>query len=581
MLNRDSWSWLAAVIIVLSGWGVALKNPPANYMAWDAFGYYLYLPATFIYDDPSLNKQNDWLPSIYAHYEPSPTDYQVVDIGRNKRVIKYPLGKALVDLPAFGVGHAIASLTDAPADGFSKPYQYSLWIWNLLLLSFGVLILRATLRLLFSDKVTALLLLLICVGTNYLLTAWLSSGLVHGLLFGLHAAMLYFTFRLWKVPTQKAWMALLLVLAAMCIMRPTEVVVAVIPLGVLLPKYIAQWRSVSISTYLKVVFPALLVGSLQLIYWKFTSNQWLFYSYNNAGEGLDLWQPHTLDFLFSFRKGWLLYTPLFILLVPGFFALFRWEKSVFWPILISFSLFLWISSSWSNWWYAESFSQRPMVQFYPTLAIVLGALWVRSGQTLKRLILVFGFVCFLLNVFQSWQFTQGILHPSRMTADYYEAIFGQTTIPERAQTLLLVDRSFSGGGQAPFDELDFQSLPVPGLVGVSSQELYPFETSWPMDSLLSGAHFWVRAKMSVLVEPESSSGASPKLHLSTYATHHEEVYAYQSVPWELQAGTSDTTVYFLSPEPTRQGDRYYFQLWNPNEVNLRFMAFELEYYAAP
>ena len=551
-------------------------------MAWDAFGYYLYLPATFIYQDPGLHKQESWLDEVYAQYEPSPTAYQVVDITRNKRVIKYPLGKALLDAPAFLVGHLIALSTEAPADGFSWPYQRAMWIWNLLLLSAGILALLGALRSWFSDKVSAILILCIGLGTNYLLTAWLSSGLVHGVLFGLTATVLWLTAELFKKPDIKKLTALFLVLALMCVIRPTEVFIVFIPALFLLPKYFthlrANWKW---AKFFQVILPGFLVGMLQLVYWKYTSNQWFFYSYNNAGEGLDFWQPHTLDFLFSFRKGWLVYSPLFILLIPGLFALFKWKKSLFWPVLVFFSLFLWISSSWSNWWYAESFGQRAMVQIYPILAVILGALLVQWRYKIKILVLAFASLCVVLNLFQSWQFLKGVLDPSRITSSYYWEVFGKTDVPEGAYDMLLIDRNM-GGARAWEGSDGYHISPLvtnleSGAHFFPEGSYYLVESHWPVDSLLIGDHFWVRARVTLRVDSAHSSGDSPKIVLATYAKHNDASYGYLALEVFPLNGVCDTSLYFLSPEPTRNGDHYYFQIWNPEGVPIVLEKLELSH----
>jgi len=45
-----------------------LIYPEPNVLSWDVLGYYLYLPAKFIYHDPYLLNQ-DWLNQIVAQYD--------------------------------------------------------------------------------------------------------------------------------------------------------------------------------------------------------------------------------------------------------------------------------------------------------------------------------------------------------------------------------------------------------------------------------------------------------------------------------------------------------------------------------
>ncbi len=54
-----------------------LATPARNVLSWDVMGYYIYLPATFIYDDLTVqNKQ--WVDDIIEKYKPSATFYQAV-----------------------------------------------------------------------------------------------------------------------------------------------------------------------------------------------------------------------------------------------------------------------------------------------------------------------------------------------------------------------------------------------------------------------------------------------------------------------------------------------------------------------
>jgi len=51
---------------------VALKYPPGNILSWDVFGYYLYLPSAFIYEDPLLEDAS-YVDDIFKKYNNSST----------------------------------------------------------------------------------------------------------------------------------------------------------------------------------------------------------------------------------------------------------------------------------------------------------------------------------------------------------------------------------------------------------------------------------------------------------------------------------------------------------------------------
>jgi hypothetical protein len=164
---------------------------------------------------------------------------------------------------------------------------------------------------------------------------------------------------------------------------------------------------------------------------------------NNAGEGFDWFTPYTADFLFSFRKGWLLYTPIMLFAVIG---LFIWRKKDTFHgnfIVIAFFVFLYVVSCWTTWWYAASFGQRAMVDIYPLLAIGFGFFILNLRSKLSKTIFIsIGLLFTFLNLFQTYQLSKGVLHTHLMTKDYYLSTFGQLTPPSSEQLdLLLIDKN--------------------------------------------------------------------------------------------------------------------------------------------
>ncbi|MBK6829284.1 MAG: hypothetical protein IPG92_00410 [Flavobacteriales bacterium] len=121
-------------------------------LTWDVFGYYLYLPATFIHDDPAL-KDRAWLDEVMLKYDPSTTLYQLVEGPDGSRVIKYSSGMAVAYAPWFFIAHVIAEQLGYPADGFSMPYQVLVTYGTLLHVLLGLFILRKVLLHFFDDLV--------------------------------------------------------------------------------------------------------------------------------------------------------------------------------------------------------------------------------------------------------------------------------------------------------------------------------------------------------------------------------------------------------------------------------------------
>ena len=95
---------------------------PQNILSWDVFGYYLYLPMTFINDNLGLQDTNI-LRSILDQYHNSSTLYQAYQTETGSWVLRYPMGMAILYSPFFFMGHLLAGFTGFARDGFSQPYQ--------------------------------------------------------------------------------------------------------------------------------------------------------------------------------------------------------------------------------------------------------------------------------------------------------------------------------------------------------------------------------------------------------------------------------------------------------------------------
>lgn len=552
---------------------------PTRALSWDVFGYYLYLPATFIYDDPGLENL-EWLDEIKEKYQPSATFYQLVDGTDGKKVIKYTSGLALLYSPFFLIAHWIAPALGYPADGFSLPYQLILSLGGILWAIFGLIILRKLLLRLFDDRTTAVTILLIGFGTNYFqLTAFDGTLLSQNFLFSLYAFLLYTTIRWYERPSLKRAFQMGLTCGLITLIRPSEIVCLLIPLF----WNAGSWRQfifrfkvmkTNINHVLSFLVPAIIVGSIQFIYWKTTTGNWIFYSYDNPGEGFRFFPPYIFEFLFSYRKGWFVYTPVMLFALIGFYHLYKRSKAWNLAILAYVLLDLWIVSSWSCWWYAGgSFSARAMVPTYVLLALPLASLVeVVFLHRLRWLAAFLGLALIVLNLFQTWQFETGIIDKERMTKDYYWAVFGKTNIDkEKLDELLLVERSTESRDTFKHkDRYEKRSLfgPSPvssdttGALKLDGLNPYAPGPEIAYSDLTSFDHAWIYASVEVFI-PESYQGQLPRL---VAAFHHKgEAYKYRSEtisPDSLKPGDWNTiSFYYLTPEVRTPHDNLKVYVW--------------------
>jgi hypothetical protein len=448
--NRFSKTILICLLSWLAICGISKKwqNP----IAWDVFGYHLYLPATFIWHDPSL-KDLSKAEAINATYHNTGTFYQGDKTGNGSWIIKYTMGLAVLEAPFFFAAHVAAPALGYPADGFSRPYQLALLVAHFFYLFFGLILLRRMLLCFFNDKITSVLLLLLVFGTNFYVQSLLTAGAapVHIMEFFLLTAILYLTVEWHTSPSLKTAALLGISGALAALVRPADIIVLVIPLfwnvktfGELASKIKSLVTRHALHSFIMLLC-FVIVLSPQLFYWKTVAGKWILFSYaNNPGEGFDFLSPHFQSVLFSFRKGWFIYTPLMFFAVAGFVRLYRENKNAFWSILVFFCLNMYVISSWSCWWYAGSFSQRAMVDSYGILLLPLGYLVseiMNSSLLIKRVAIVTGILLVTLNLFQSWQYSVQILDGSRMTRAAWLDIFGKTNKENVRKDLLLIGRS--------------------------------------------------------------------------------------------------------------------------------------------
>ena len=428
---------------------VAWNGVPRQIIAWDVLGYYLILPLTFIYHDPGLANA-DAFTALINDYQATDAFYQMIQTAESRWVMKYPLGMAVFYLPFFVLGHLTALLLGAPTDGLSAPYNAWMALGSVSYSFIGIYFTFRVLQRHFTVKSAAIALIVVLLGTNWLITHGISMMMPHIPLFATTAFVLWLT-PLWlAAPTFQRSAALGAVLGLAALARPTEAWLAVVPLFWGMDGWTALKNRLHALFQHKLKYTLLTAAvgmaivAPQFLYWKWATGSFLYTEYGNAGEGLDLNRPHLTEFLFSFRKGWLVYTPLMALALVGLIALWRRHRALFWPVALFIFGAIYLAASWSTWWYAASFSQRAMVQVLPVLALPLAALleWTSSQKAAVRAAVFLPLaVGFALNTFQTWQFTQGILPPDRITKAYYKAVFLATEKPAGADALLLIDRS--------------------------------------------------------------------------------------------------------------------------------------------
>ncbi len=444
-------SLYALIICVLAILTVSLCESKWNetgnraVLSWDVTGYYFYLPAGLIYKD---FRKLEFKDSIMQKYNPSSSFYQAFQLENGDWLLQYPIGLSVLYSPGFAIGHLGAKIGGYPPDGFSKPYQFGIWIWSLLIAFLGLLLLRKFLLSYFSDKAVALTLLVLTLATNYMNYVAIDGAMAHNYAFTLYAAILFFTKKWYDHPSFKGSIIIGLLVGLAALVRPTDIVIAIVPLafGVASLKMIPNTFSFLLKHWSKLLFAVLvmvMIGSIQFVYWKIYSGEWVYYTYKEYGF---YWtRPYLKECLISFRKGWLVYTPVMIFALIGFIFLYKKWRPLFWFSLAFFVVNTYIIFSWDIWWYGGSFGQRAMVESYAILALPLAAFNESLIKSFWKIVIIPVFLfCTWLNLLQTYQLhsDNGGMDPEFMTEAYYWRIFGRTSVNNTDRKLLDTDEDF-------------------------------------------------------------------------------------------------------------------------------------------
>lgn len=424
--QKTTFSFITVILIALMMFsvrvGTLLNQKPIDVKVttWDCFGYYMYLPAVFIYQD--YEKLN-WVAKIDTQYRLTGGDfYQARQVKNGNQVGKYFVGIAVMQAPFFAIGHLWASFSAFPADGFSYPYQVGIAFAPVFYCFLALLFLRSVLRRFFNEKITGLSLIGVFLATNAIQYIAVEGGQSHGYIFLLYALILYLTIKWHENPRLHFALMGGLVLGLGILCRPTEFIMAFIPLFWNTHTQSAskvKWQQVR-SNKIHVLLAA--VGAMiailpQLLYWQMVTGSLVY----NIGSKWYFLNPF-FRVLFGWEKGWFVYTPITVLFVLGFLFLkkYPFRKSV----LVFCLLNLWIIMAWSDWRYGGSYSARALVQGYPVFALAFAALLekvlVNKWQWIAITLIAY---LTLTNLFQTWQYNQGIIHFNDMNRPYYQHVY--------------------------------------------------------------------------------------------------------------------------------------------------------------
>jgi hypothetical protein len=363
---------------------IPLQNDWRTFLWADQAGYFVYLPAHFIYD---------WDARKFPVELEAGTGYGFqLDTLHHKIRTKYPIGTALLQAPFFLIAHTYALIGTEQANGFSQPYIYAVQLAGITWGCIGLFSLFGFLRKRVKEGLALLVVGSIWLGSGLLYYHSDNVGMSHIYSFALFALLLNFLDQLDSF-TYRKMMVLGLLVGMILLVRPTGALGIVSIILLLLPEKSRSWKQLFFSpkflfmggvSFLLICFP-------QLLYWKYSSGSFLNYSYGN--ESFSNWKnPELLKFWFSPNNGLFPNGPIWIgIMCTIFWGVWRGKYAA----RLGLGLFLFLSylfSSWHIWFFGCGFGSRNFVEYtvlfaYP-FAQGLESIWQKRGNWKRGLILL-------------------------------------------------------------------------------------------------------------------------------------------------------------------------------------------------
>lgn len=370
----------------------------------DGRGYYAYLPAVFIHNDPTYqfhlvhNAQHD--DNINFTNE--------VDEG--KRVNKYFVGEAVLLTPFFLVAHVAAAVLGYATNGYSIPYYIAVAFGAIFYVTIGLWLLSLFLAQQFRKHwVSIVVPLLILLGSNLFYYAAYEPSMSHAYSFFLVCVFLFIGSKVVRKSAVINLIALGIVIGLIAITRPVNLVIlAMLPFLLRgdndLPLINLSKIFKSVATVL-VAFTA--VVSIQLLAYKWQTGQWLVYSYQ--GEGFNWKNPQIVNTLFSYKRGLFIYAPICLIALVGIKQLWQISSVMALSLTVTLLCAIYVISSWHAWGYGWAYGLRAYVEFMPLFAILLASILARSKPRFVWWFLSLSLLCVTYTQIQTYQVTEKIL----------------------------------------------------------------------------------------------------------------------------------------------------------------------------
>jgi hypothetical protein len=381
----------------------------------DGSGYYAYLPALFIYNDPTYHASNRAEAEIHNGVV---SDNFLFKTKTGRTYNKFFPGEAVMQAPFFLLAHFIASISGAEASGYSEIFQIIFWIGAMFYAFMGLIYYQRFVQGLFLfNQPVNLVFTQFVLATPIFFYIFLTPSFSHVYSFFLFSVFLFQVQKWVSDSSVLRNVKIGLLLGLIFLVRPTNLVILFL-LPVLWDSFQTFYDCIRIrvkkpSFFISVIGTFLLIFGILPLSWYWQTGQLFIWSYR--GEGFNWMEPNFLRALFSFRSGLILHAPVLILALIGCVLWFRENRfqAIVW---MTFSFVnSWIIFSWWCWDYEATFGNRPFTEHFLFLGLPIFYLASKKPKLIALTILPFA----IIGVMRLTAYFNGTMSDQRFTSENY------------------------------------------------------------------------------------------------------------------------------------------------------------------
>ncbi|MCD4709695.1 MAG: hypothetical protein K8R52_02540 [Bacteroidales bacterium] len=392
----------------------------------DGKGYYDYLPSIFIYHD--LVRKDLPLsenPEVYNRLN-STVGYVAY---KEYMVNMYACGTALLELPFFIFTHLTTELEGTYSDGYQLPFQRTIYYTALFYVFLSLIFLKKVLKTYqIRPGIITFCQLLMVLATPVTIYANKDAGFSHVFSMFAITAFIYYIRSFFLYGKGKDIIVAALLLGLILILRQVNLMIVLfVPfLAGSYSNLVKRIRNL-VRNYRIVIlalFCFLAVFSVQAIMWYLQTGDFLIYSYQ--GYSFNFLDPQFFKILFGYKKGFFVYTPvMFIAFLSVIWLGFRKRYFLVFTWIGFFIFITYILSSWFSWYYGASYGLRAYIDYFTVFFIPLAILLNESNRVPRHAIIALSILTIPLNIIQTYQYRNYILHNINMDKEKYWRIFLQ------------------------------------------------------------------------------------------------------------------------------------------------------------